>query len=106
MARFYANDAWLIGENTGVIKGRLAVEAFWRAASARPEIKERKLAVHKVETGREIGYAVGVCSLTIQLAPQQLQTREIYYNTVWRRDGDGFWRIVVDISTSAAPPLA
>ena len=28
MARFYANDAWLIGENTGVIKGRPAVEAF------------------------------------------------------------------------------
>jgi uncharacterized protein (TIGR02246 family) len=105
MARFYANDAWLIGENTDVIKGRPAVEAFWRAASARPEIKGRKLAVHKVETAGDMGYAVGVCSLTIQLTPQQLTTRVINYNTVWRRDAYGRWRIVVDISTSAAPPL-
>jgi ketosteroid isomerase-like protein len=106
MARFYANDAWLIGQNTGVIKGRPAVEAFWRAASARPEIKGCKLAVHRVETTREMGYTLGVCSLTIQLAPQQLKAREINYKTVWRGDGDGRWRIVVDISTSAATSLA
>jgi uncharacterized protein (TIGR02246 family) len=106
MAGFYADDAWLIAENTSVIKGRPGVEAFWRAASARPEIKGRKLAVHKIESAREMGYAVGVCSLTIQLAPNQLKMREINYNTVWRRHGDGRWRIAVDISTSAAPPLA
>jgi uncharacterized protein (TIGR02246 family) len=105
MARFYANDAWLIGENTGVIKGRPAVEAFWRAACARPEIKARTLAVHKVETTQEMGYVVGVCNLTIQLTPLQLVTREINYNTVWRRDADGRWRIVVDISTPAATSL-
>jgi ketosteroid isomerase-like protein len=106
MAGFYANDAWLIGENTGVFKGGPAVEAFWRAASDRPEIKGRTLAVHKVETAREMGYAIGVCILTIQLEPLQLKTREINYNTVWRRDVDRRWRIVVDISTSASTSLA
>jgi ketosteroid isomerase-like protein len=83
-----------------------AVEAFWRAASDRPEIKGRTLAVHKVETAREMGYAIGVCILTIQLEPLQLKTREINYNTVWRRDVDRRWRIVVDISTSASTSLA
>jgi len=102
MARFYAHDAWLIAENTAVIKGGQAVEAFWRAVCARPDIKRRTLAVLKLETRQEMGYVVGLCGLTIEWAPGQLKVREINYTTVWRREGDGRWRIAVDISTPAA----
>ena len=102
MAGFYANDAWLIGENMAVIKGREAVESFWRSASARREIKSRTLSVHKVEATTELGYVLGVCTLAIRSTPLRLKTRDINYNTVWKRDVDGRWRIVVDISTPAA----
>jgi hypothetical protein len=95
MARFYANDAWLIGENTGVIKSRQAVEAFWRAACARPEIKGRTLAAaaaqdtgdklqHGVETGRR--WALANCRRYLDFggAPSCM---------TWTAPGCGGWRV-------------
>ncbi len=77
MAGFYARDAWLIGENMAVIKGRDGVENFWRSASHNTAIKSRTLTVQKVEATSELGYALGTCILAIRSAPLRPKKRNI-----------------------------
>ena len=98
MARFYASDAKLIAENMAVVEGQAQIEEFWRLAYLRPEIKRRRIEIRKIESVENMGYVVGVVFLEVEPATLGASTISVNYTTIWMRDQDGFWRIVVDIS--------
>ena len=107
MAAFYADDARLLAEDTEPVRGREAIEQFWRAAcgQARAAHARRSVNLQEVTSSGDLGYALG--TVVIQI-PAGGQGREITtrYATIWRRGADRRWRLAVDISNRepTAPP--
>ncbi len=101
MAACYAEDAKLLAENTELIRGRTAIEQFWRHAieRARTANASRTISLDEVTTSGDLGYALGTVVVTIPPG-REVTTK---YATIWQRDPDGRWRLAVD-SSSPNPP--
>jgi uncharacterized protein (TIGR02246 family) len=93
VAAFYAEDAFLLPPGADMIKGRAAIEAFWRQAVQ--QLGEARLTTLDVVplgpgAAREIG--------TVSLKTKSQPTQEIVgkYAVVWRKIGD-HWKLATDI---------
>ena len=97
MASFYTEDAKLLAERTDLIRGRDAIERFWREAisQARAADAVRTIRLDEVTSSGDLGYALGVVVVRIP-SGRQLTTK---YATIWQRDTDGRWRLAVDSSS-------
>ena len=98
MAAFYTDDARLLAEDTEPVRGRDAIERFWRAACdrARAARARRSVRLQEVTSSGDLGYALGTVVIDIPGGPgREITTR---YATIWRRGADGRWRLAVDIS--------
>ena len=104
MASFYANDAKLMAEDTDPILGRSAIEQFWKIVceQAKQAKARRKIYLEEVTASGKLGYALG--TVVVRVPQNGGQEREITfkYATIWRREDDGQWRVVVDISNRNA----
>ncbi|MGA8442654.1 MAG: DUF4440 domain-containing protein [Candidatus Sulfotelmatobacter sp.] len=105
MASFYADDAKLMAEDTEPIEGRNAIERFWRVAcdGARTAKARRTIALDEVAASGDLGYGLGTVTLRIPQNTGQEREVTFKYATIWRREGDGRWRLVVDISNRNPP---
>ena len=83
MAAVYAEDAKLLAEGTELIRGRGAIEEFWRHA------------IDEVTDSGDLGYALGTVVVRIPHRGE-ITTK---YATIWQRDTDGRWRLAVDSSS-------
>jgi uncharacterized protein (TIGR02246 family) len=101
MAAFYTEDAKLLAENTELIRGRAAIERFWRHAIERASAAgaSRTIALDEVTSSGDLGYALG--TVVVRIPPGRPMTTK--YATIWHRDADGHWRLAVD-SSSPNPP--
>jgi uncharacterized protein (TIGR02246 family) len=103
MAAFYADDARLLAEDTEPVRGREAIERFWRAAcdQARAAQARRSVRLQEVTSSGDLGYALG--TVVIEIPGREITTR---YATIWRLGADHRWRLAVDISNRepATPP--
>lgn len=97
MASFYAEDAKLLAENADLIRGRGAIERFWREAIGRARAANavRTINLHEVTSSGDLGYALGTVVVRIP-SGRELTTK---YATIWQRDADGRWRLAVDSSS-------
>jgi uncharacterized protein (TIGR02246 family) len=104
MASFYAHDAQLMAEDMDPIRGRSAIEQFWKVVCelARKANARRKISLEEVTASGNLGYALG--TVVVHIPQDGAQEREINfkYATIWRREDDGRWRLVVDISNRNA----
>ena len=97
MASFYAEDARLLAEHADLIRGRDAIERFWREAIRRARVTDAR-ADHQARRGDQLGdlgYALGVVVVRIP-SGRELSTK---YATIWQRDADSRWRLAVDSSS-------
>jgi ketosteroid isomerase-like protein len=101
MAACYAQDARLLAENTELIRGRAAIEQFWRHAigRARAAGAVRTISLDEVTSSGSLGYALGTVTVRIPRGSQMITK----YAVIWQRDADGRWRLAVD-SSSPNPP--
>jgi uncharacterized protein (TIGR02246 family) len=97
MASFYAEDAKLLAENAELVRGRGAIECFWREAinRARAANAERIINLDEVTSSGDLGYVLGTVVVRIPFG-RELTTK---YATIWQRDADGRWRLAVDSSS-------
>jgi uncharacterized protein (TIGR02246 family) len=97
MASFYAEDARLLAEHADLIRGRDAIERFWREAISRARAADavRTIRLDEVTSSGDLGYALGVVVVQIP-SGRELSTK---YATIWQRDADGRWRLAVDSSS-------
>jgi uncharacterized protein (TIGR02246 family) len=104
MASFYADDAKLMAEDMDPILGRSAIEQFWKVVceQARQANARRKISLEEVTASGNLGYALGVVVLRVPKNGGQEHEITFKYATIWRREGDGRWRLVVDISNRNA----
>ena len=105
MASYYTDDAKLMAQDEETIEGRPAIERFWRftCEGARTVQMKRAIDVQEVGASGGIGYMRGVVTVRIRTAEERENTIVSRYLTLWRRETDGGWRLVVDISNRSAP---
>ncbi len=92
----------LLAENADLVRGRGAIEQFWREAISRARAASavRTISLHEVTSSGDLGYALG--TVVVRIPPgRELTTK---FATVWQRDADGRWRLAVD--SSSPNPLA
>jgi|ERR1700728_3499045 uncharacterized protein (TIGR02246 family) len=104
MASFYADDAKLMAEDMDPILGRSAIEQFWKVVceQARQANARRKIFLEEVTASGNLGYALGIVVMRVPKNGGQEREITFKYATIWRREGDGRWRLVVDISNRNA----
>lgn len=104
-ASFYAEQAVMMPVAESIIEGRTAILAEWRHVFGIPGYANRaRLVAADVSTAGDLGYTRGTYESPM-LGPsgQQLLERGKWVS-VWKRQPDGQWRIVVDIFNTDTPP--
>jgi ketosteroid isomerase-like protein len=100
IAEYYANDARILAQDADVSGGRLAIEEFWKQASAREAIQERTIRVMKVDSVADMGYVLSVVKLRLLAPDGQSCSKSVNDVTVWKRNSGAKWEIVLDFAAS------
>jgi uncharacterized protein (TIGR02246 family) len=93
VAAMYAADAYVLPPGHDMVKGRAAIEALWKGATA--QLGNAKLvAVDVMPLGRSAGREIGTFSFETRAQPPQPVVGK--YVVVWRKVG-GHWLLATDI---------
>jgi uncharacterized protein (TIGR02246 family) len=93
VAAMYAEDAYVLPPGSDIVKGRAAVEAFWRQAAQ--QMGDAKLTTLDVlPLGRNAAREIGTVTLKTKSQPPQEVVGK--YAVVWRKIG-GRWKLATDI---------
>jgi uncharacterized protein (TIGR02246 family) len=93
VAAMYAEDAYVLPPGSDIVKGRAAIEAFWRQAAQ--QMGDAKLTTLDVlPLGRNAAREIGTVSLKTKSQPPQEIVGK--YAVVWRKI-DGRWKLATDI---------
>jgi ketosteroid isomerase-like protein len=95
LAALYSDDAKLLPPDAPIVTGRKAIEEFWRAAAASLGLLSVTLKTLDLEVSGDIACETGEAELTIGSGQAKVK-----YLVVWRRSGDGQWRLHRDIWNS------
>ena len=100
MADYYAEDARLVATGTPTISGRAEVDRFMRAACewARTTDTRRRVRLEQAESIGDLGYMRGTVVLE---SPNIAEPATVRYTTLWKRQADGCWQLIEDISCAA-----
>jgi uncharacterized protein (TIGR02246 family) len=105
VATVFADDATILPfKLPGTIHGHVAIAEYWRNRLATARILDLELTTTEVSVTGDLAYEVGTNRVTTKAgdAAQVLSTGR--YLVVWRRGGDGRWRIQVDCPIPDPPP--
>jgi uncharacterized protein (TIGR02246 family) len=93
VAALYTEDAYVLPPGSGMVKGRAAIEAFWRQAAQ--QMSDAKLTtVDVLPLGRSAAREIGTVTLkTKSQPPQEILGK---YVVVWRKIGRD-WKLATDI---------
>ena len=93
VAAMSAEDAYVLPPGSDIVKGRAAIEAFWRQAAQ--QMGDAKLTTLDVlPLGRNAAREIGTVSLKTKSQPPQEIVGK--YAVVWRKIG-GQWKLATDI---------
>jgi uncharacterized protein (TIGR02246 family) len=93
VAALYAEDAYVLPPGSGIVKGRAAIEAFWRQAAQ--QMTDAKLTtVDVLPLGRSAAREIGTVTLKTKSQPPQEVVGK--YVVVWRKVGRD-WKLATDI---------
>jgi ketosteroid isomerase-like protein len=93
VAALYTENAKLLPPDAAIVAGRGAIEAFWREAATASGIVGATLRTLDLEVAGDTAYEVGEAALALSSG----QGPPVKYVVVWKRGGDGAWRIHRDI---------
>jgi uncharacterized protein (TIGR02246 family) len=93
VAALYAEDAYVLPPGSAMVKGRAAIEAFWRQAAQ--QMTDAKLTTLDVlPLGRSAAREIGTVTLKTKSQPPQEVVGK--YVVVWRKVGRD-WKLATDI---------
>jgi len=93
VAALYTEDAYVLPPGSGIVKGRAAIEAFWRQAAQ--QMSDAKLTtVDILPLGRSAAREIGTVTLKTKSQPPQEVVGK--YVVVWRKVGRD-WKLATDI---------
>jgi ketosteroid isomerase-like protein len=91
-ARFYADDARILGPRGFEVSGRAAIDDYWASIG---NARSWKLEAWDVGGSRDEAYQVGRSTL-VHGAPGQERTSVVEFVVIWKRQSDGQLRIALD----------
>jgi ketosteroid isomerase-like protein len=101
---YWSDDAHVLQPGLPPIEGKTAIRAFVTASLKIPGFKIHWVSEKPVlSPDGKMGYVLSTVETTAPGANGSLESTHGRSVTVWRRDGDGTWRCVVDISNDAPP---
>jgi uncharacterized protein (TIGR02246 family) len=93
VAALYSEDAYVLPPGSAMVKGRAAIEAFWRQAAQ--QMTDAKLTTLDVlPLGRSAAREIGTVTLKTKSQPPQEVVGK--YVVVWRKIGRD-WKLATDI---------
>jgi uncharacterized protein (TIGR02246 family) len=101
---FYADEAAVLPPNEPLITGRDNIRKVFTELMATPEFSI-SWQPSKVDVARsaDLGYSIGSYHMTLH-GPDGKPTMDMgKYATVWKKQTDGSWKVVVDMFNSDAP---
>ena len=101
-ASVYMEDAVICPPNSGIIRGRNAIEEFWDGVM-KMGVKEVVLNTVELSGSSDMMHELGSGILTIQAEDQAPVEQRVKYVVVWKRTADG-WKYQWDIWNSSMPP--
>jgi uncharacterized protein (TIGR02246 family) len=102
IAALYTEDATLLPPDSEMIKGKTAIEAFWKGG-LQMGIKDAVLTTVDVSGSGDIAYEIGRYVLKIQPAGAEPLEQKGKYVVVWKKTPEGAWKLHVDIWNSIPP---
>ena len=99
IAAFYTDDAVVMPPNSQMIKGRKAIEEFWKGAMGMG-VRSIQLDTLDVQSGTDLAYDIGNATMIIQPQGGKAATDTVKYVVVWKRQPDGSWKLAADIWNS------
>jgi ketosteroid isomerase-like protein len=101
---FYADDAVVLMPNTPMMTAKETIRKSFSEMLAVPGLL-MKWQVTKVEAARsgDFGYTIGTYEMTMNDAKGKPVTDHGKYATTWKKQADGNWKVVVDISNTDLP---
>jgi len=103
-ASYYSDDAVVLPPNMATINGKQGARAMWQGMFGVPGFGGGWKA-SKVEVARsgDIAYVTGTYELSETDAKGKPMTDKGKYLEVWKKQGDGAWKCVVDMFNSDLP---
>lgn len=104
---YYADDAVLITPGTDSISGKEAIRTSLKGMLADPALS-LTFQASKVDVAKsgDLGYTEGTYKLTVTDPVTHKPVNDHgSYVTTFRKQPDGSWKAVVDIASSAVPPM-
>lgn len=95
IAELYMEDATLLSPNMVLVRGRQAIQNFWKMAIAMG--MHVNLETEEADCDSAIGYDRGIITLTQNSKEGAPITKKGKYVVVVKRHADSPWRIAVDI---------
>ncbi len=101
----YADDALMFPPDSDIVKGRSAIEAFWKATKD-AGAKSIELEILDLQSSGNLAIETGTGAIHMQPANQAESIEKAKYVVVWKRQKDGSWKIIRDIWNGMAPAPA
>ena len=102
---YFADDAVLIGDSHPPVRGRDALRSYLDESSKIPGFKISWEPI-EAEVSGDMGYLIERTQVTMNGPDGQPVTQNLQAVTIWRKQPDGSWKNVVDMSTPAPAPAA
>jgi uncharacterized protein (TIGR02246 family) len=100
----YAPDAVILPQNGPAATGKEKMEGMFKEFS--DMMTDMKWTITKFDASGDIAYEVGEYTATMHMPGMAPAPDKGKFVTVWKRQADGTWKIVVDIfNTDLAPPM-
>jgi uncharacterized protein (TIGR02246 family) len=104
---FWAEDAAIFPPGEPVVTGKEKILAEWAPILTDPGVSLTwSPQTVEVSSSGDLGYTYGTSLWTGKGADGQPARRNSKYVTIWRKEPDGKWRVVVDLGTPSDPPAS
>lgn len=102
---FYSDDARLMPAAKPAINGKQGIRTEWEAIFKIPDFEnksERKGL--EVAASRDLAYTTGTYTATLRGEDGAIVQEPGKWVSVWKKQADGSWRIIIDIYNTDIPP--
>jgi uncharacterized protein (TIGR02246 family) len=100
----YSDDAVAMHPGMAAMRGRAAIQEGIKGMMGSMSVTAAKFTTEDVMVSGDVAVEMGTYAMTLQPKGGKAMDDKGKYLTIWKRQGDGSWKIVRDINNSDAAP--